>query len=146
MNRWWQQKKTARGERAGGGGEKTSVGTTEGDEHDAETQQQRVNADNSCCVPSDSLFSACWCGALERITRNPPLHPGHLLPPPPHPPTQIIPPQTYISARLTFRGANGWRGRQDEETGHPQVPCRRLAGQDVTRWSCGLPQKLTHVL
>lgn len=38
--------------------------------------------------------------------------------------------------------AKGCRSQQNEETGHPQVTCRRLAGQDVTRWSCGLTQRL----
>lgn len=56
--------------------------------------------------------------------------------------------QTYISAKITFIGARVilWpkvRGaRQGEETGHPQVVFWWLVGQDVTQWSCGLPQKL----
>lgn len=56
--------------------------------------------------------------------------------------------QTYISAKITFIGARVilWpkvRGaRQSEETGQPQVVFWQLVGQDVTQWSCGLPQKL----
>lgn len=56
--------------------------------------------------------------------------------------------QTYICAKITFIGARVilWPkvkgARQSEERGHPQVVFCWLVGQDVTQWSCGLPQKL----